>query len=67
MISNLRGLGFDICVMEIFGALLHGATLVLKDESDPLGHLSRVDAACITPSILGTLDPEDYKNLKIVS
>ncbi|KAK7514328.1 nonribosomal peptide synthase GliP2 [Phyllosticta citriasiana] len=59
--------GFDICVMEIFSTLLYGGVFVLKDENDPLGHLRSVDAAFITPSMLGTLDHNAYSNLQIIT
>jgi hypothetical protein len=54
-------------VHEIFSALLHGGTLVLKDEDDPFAHLSHVDAIGVTPSILATLEPQKYQNLRVVS
>jgi hypothetical protein len=59
--------GFDGCVKEIFAALCYGATLVLNDPDHPLAHLSSVDATMITPTLLTTMEPEEYPNLKIVS
>jgi hypothetical protein len=59
-------LGFDGCVKEVFAALCYGATLVLKDPEDPLAHLSCVDATMITPTLLTTMDPREYPNLKVV-
>jgi hypothetical protein len=58
---------FDYCNIEIFGTLLHGATFALRDPRDPYAHLSRVDIATITPSVLTVLNPDDYPNLEIIS
>lgn len=65
--AQLLSLGFDCCVKEVFSSLLYGATLVLKDASDPLAHLSRVDATVGTPSLISSLDPAHYPNLKIIT
>jgi non-ribosomal peptide synthetase component F len=59
-------LGFDVVLVEIFGTLLYGGTLVLKDPSDPLGHLKRVDAIYSTPSLLVALSPNEYTNLDTI-
>ncbi|KAG6358658.1 hypothetical protein INS49_012176 [Diaporthe citri] len=59
--------GFDIAVVEMFGTLCHGATLVLKDSSDPFSHLNRVHATNLTPSVLGALLPESYRNLDMIA
>lgn len=65
--AQLLSLGFDCCVKEVFSSLLYGATLVLKDASDPLAHLSKVDATVGTPSLISSLDPAHYPNLKIIT
>lgn len=65
--AQLLSLGFDCCVKEVFASLLYGATLVLKDTSDPLAHLSKVDATVGTPSLISSLDPVQYPNLKILT
>lgn len=49
--------------VEIFGTLCYGGTLVLKDPSDPLGHLNSVHAAYATPSLLAAVSPDDFPNL----
>lgn len=66
-ISQFMSPVFDVCNMEIFSALLHGATLVLRDPSDPYANLSRVNTAAMTPSVLSVLDLDDYPNLELVS
>lgn len=53
-------------LVEIFGTICYGGTLVLKDPNDPLGHLKRVDAAHSTPSLLAALSPEEYPNLDTI-
>ncbi|KAI9042724.1 nonribosomal peptide synthetase hasD [Aspergillus affinis] len=65
--AQMLSLGFDCCIKEVFSTLCFGATLVLKDPENPISHLSRVDATMATPSLLATLDPSDYPNLKIVT
>lgn len=65
--AQLLSLGFDCCVMEVFSSLLYGATLVLKDSADPLAHLSRVHATVATPSLIATLEPKNYPDLKIMT
>ena len=53
-------------LVEIFGTICYGGTLVLKDPNDPLGHLKRVDAAHSTPSLLAALTPDEYPNLDTI-
>lgn len=65
--AQLLSLGFDCCVKEVFSSLLYGATLVLKDSSDPLAHLQKVDATVATPSLIASLDPALYPSLKIIT
>ncbi|EGR49462.1 non-ribosomal peptide synthetase [Trichoderma reesei QM6a] len=65
-LGQVYALGFDVVLVEIFGTLLYGGTLVLKDPSDPLGHLKRVDAIYSTPSLLVALSPNEYTNLDTI-
>nr|ABV48729.1 non ribosomal peptide synthase [Penicillium lilacinoechinulatum] len=65
-IAQFMSPAFDYCANEIFSALLHGATLILRDPNDPLAHLSKADVSTITPSVLSALDPADYPNLRMV-
>nr|A0A1U9YHZ2.1 RecName: Full=Nonribosomal peptide synthetase verP; Short=NRPS verP; AltName: Full=Verticillin biosynthesis cluster protein P [Clonostachys rogersoniana]AQZ42163.1 putative nonribosomal peptide synthase [Gliocladium sp.] len=57
---------FDVCNMEIFSALLHGATLVLRDPSDPYANLHRVNTAAVTPSAMAVIDLDDFPNLQLI-
>ncbi|KAK1140023.1 nrps5 single domain, non-ribosomal peptide synthase-like protein [Aspergillus melleus] len=65
--AQMLSLGFDCCIKEVFSTLCFGATLVLKDPENLISHLSRVDATMATPSLLATLDPSDYPNLKTIT
>ncbi|KAK4068257.1 uncharacterized protein Triagg1_7500 [Trichoderma aggressivum f. europaeum] len=65
-IAQFMSPAFDVCNGEIFSALLHGATLVLKDPLDPYAHLLKVNTAAMTPAVLSVLEPEQYPNLEII-
>jgi non-ribosomal peptide synthetase component F len=65
-IAQFMSPAFDVCNAEIFSALLHGATLVLRDPLDPLAHLARVNTATITPSVLAILDLDKFPGLETV-
>ncbi|KAL7811113.1 acetyl-CoA synthetase-like protein [Trichoderma gracile] len=65
-IAQFMSPAFDACNEEIFSALLHGATLVLRDPADPYAHLQRVNTVTMTPAVLSVLEPDDYPNLEIV-
>lgn len=58
--------GFDVSIAEIFGALTHGATLVLPDAGDPFAHLGRAHATMVTPSFLAVCAPADLANLDTI-
>ncbi|KAK4075617.1 hypothetical protein Trihar35433_2177 [Trichoderma harzianum] len=64
--AQVYALGFDVVLVELFGSICHGGTLVLKDPSDPLGHLRSVDATYSTPSLLASLSPEEFPNLEMI-
>ncbi|KAL9565123.1 hypothetical protein ACKAV7_010768 [Fusarium commune] len=65
--AQMLSLGFDCCIKEVFSTICFGATLVLKDPENPIAHLTRVDATIATPSLLATLEPDDYPNLKAIT
>jgi amino acid adenylation domain-containing protein len=66
---------FDVSVLDIFGALAHGATLVLAPRStlvDPYALAAflrdeRVTVAAIAPAMLAVTDPADLPALRMVS
>ncbi|KAF2869633.1 putative non-ribosomal peptide synthetase SirP [Massariosphaeria phaeospora] len=64
--AQMFSAGFDVNIAEIFGTLCYGATLVLKDPTDPYLHLSKVHATMVTPSFLSVCQTEDLKNLDTI-
>jgi amino acid adenylation domain-containing protein len=66
---------FDVSVLDIFGALCHGATLILGSREtlrDPVAlhgllRRERVTVAAIAPAMLAVLDPGDLPDLRVVS
>ncbi|PNP56956.1 hypothetical protein THARTR1_02798 [Trichoderma harzianum] len=64
--AQVYALGCDVVLVELFGSLCYGGTLVLKDPGDPLGHIKRVDATYSTPSLLAALSPEEFPNLDTI-
>ncbi|KAL4990743.1 hypothetical protein BDW68DRAFT_153794 [Aspergillus falconensis] len=65
--AQLLSLGFDVVLVELFGSLCYGATLVLKDPDDPFAHLKHVDATLATPSLLSACQPADFPNLDTIA
>ncbi|KAJ0338443.1 hypothetical protein COL922a_005570 [Colletotrichum nupharicola] len=53
-IAQMMSPAFDYCANEIFSALLHRASLVLRDSADPYAHLS-IELRAPTPGALGEL------------
>ncbi|ORX93211.1 amino acid adenylation [Basidiobolus meristosporus CBS 931.73] len=64
-VMQFFSIGFDGCAFEIFMTLCNGGTLVLRDE-DFGATLLGVDTIAITPSVLLTLSPAQYPNLKSI-
>lgn len=64
--ESIGVIGFDVVLIELFGTLCYGGTLVLKNPSDPFAHLKTVHATMATPSLLAALAPEDYSNLDTI-
>ena len=54
-------------LVEPFGSLCYGATLVLKQPNDPFAHLKCVDATLATPSLISACDPADYPDLVTIA
>jgi gliotoxin/aspirochlorine biosynthesis peptide synthetase len=55
-----------MALVELFGSLCFGGTLVLKNPDDPFAHLKHVDAIVTTPSLLSALSASEYSNLDTV-
>ncbi|OCL02665.1 putative non-ribosomal peptide synthetase SirP [Glonium stellatum] len=64
--AQMFSAGFDVNIAEIFGTICYGATLVLRDPTDPYAHLQRVHATMITPSFLSVCSPNDLRNLDTI-
>ncbi|KAI9150034.1 Nonribosomal peptide synthetase sirP [Paramyrothecium foliicola] len=64
--AQVYALGFDVVLVEVFGTICYGGTLVLKDPSDPFKHLTTVNAAHSTPSLLAACSPNDFPNLEMI-
>lgn len=65
-VAQLLNIAFDMAVWEIFGALSHGGTLVIRGSSIQ-ETVSQVDVVIATPSILGSLDVDRCRNISIVA
>ncbi|KAL2911125.1 hypothetical protein HK105_209418, partial [Polyrhizophydium stewartii] len=57
-VGQFMAIGFDVCQWEIWGALSHGAVLVLRDD-DVLKTLHRLDALVTTPTGLAQFGTPD--------
>ncbi|KAL2916101.1 hypothetical protein HK105_204192 [Polyrhizophydium stewartii] len=66
-VAQFMAIGFDVCAAEIWGALSHGAVIVLRDE-DALATIKKVDSVFLTPTGLAHLgSPSRFPNLKFVA
>lgn len=55
-VAQILNIAFDMAAWEIWGALCHGATLLIRDNSIQ-GTASRANVIIATPSILETINP----------
>ncbi len=65
-ITQIMNIAFDMAVWEIFLALCHGATLVIRGESIAAA-VARADTVIATPSILSRLDSNACQHIKTVA
>ncbi|WP_018154959.1 amino acid adenylation domain-containing protein [Demetria terragena] len=65
-VAQLLNIAFDMSVWEIFGALLHGATLVIRG-ADLQETAEQVEVIIATPSVLGRLNPARCRRVRIVA
>ncbi|KAJ3334243.1 hypothetical protein HDU91_002769 [Kappamyces sp. JEL0680] len=63
--ANVVSVNFDVCTGETFLLLTHQCTIVLR-EGDSFDVLQRVDCVEMVPSLLKSLDPAKYSNLKCI-
>ncbi|KAJ1963503.1 hypothetical protein H4R35_007241, partial [Dimargaris xerosporica] len=62
---QLLNIAFDASLNEVFSTLYVGGTIVLSQDN-LIDDLRRVNTCVLTPSLLATLDPQDYPNLQTV-
>lgn len=65
-IAQIMNIAFDMAAWEIFLALCHGATLVIRGK-DIAATVAQVDTLIATPSILSHLDPDNCQHLRTVA
>ena len=65
-IAQIMNIAFDMAAWEIFLALCHGATLVIRCKSIAAA-VARADTVIATPSMLGCLDADACQHIKTVA
>lgn len=66
IVGQILNIAFDMAAWEILGCLAHGATLHIRTQD--IGQTARLCQVLIaTPSILGTLDPQQCPDLETVA
>lgn len=65
-VAQLLNIAFDMAVWEIFAALSHGATLVIRGENPRLT-AETATVLIATPGLLSTIDPNRCPNVRVVA
>ncbi|TLQ42030.1 amino acid adenylation domain-containing protein [Streptomyces marianii] len=65
-VGQILNIAFDMAAWEILGALVHGATLVVRG-TDTAAAVRDADVIIATPSVLATLDPGDCARVRVVA
>ncbi len=65
-VAQILNIAFDMAIWEIFAALSHGATLVIRG-SDIEATVRAVDVVIATPSVLARLDAQRCRNVMVVA
>lgn len=65
-VSQILNISFDMATWEIFAALSHGATLVIRKKSVS-EVIAKVDVVIATPSILTLIDPKKNRHIQTVA
>ncbi|MEZ4635781.1 MAG: amino acid adenylation domain-containing protein [Caldilineaceae bacterium] len=65
-VSQILNIAFDMAAWEILGCLSHGATLVIRGK-DIAAAVQQADIVIATPSVLGAVDAEQCRNVKVVA
>ncbi|USH04497.1 AMP-binding protein [Grimontia kaedaensis] len=65
-VGQILSIAFDMSAWEIYAALCHGATLLIRDNSIQQT-AANADVIIATPSILGQIDPDSCPDVKTVA
>ncbi|WP_028024013.1 AMP-binding protein [Enterovibrio calviensis] len=65
-VAQILSIAFDMAAWEIFVALCHGATLLIRDSVIE-NTATNVDVIVATPSILGQIDPIKCQDVSVVA
>ncbi|MFD7655266.1 amino acid adenylation domain-containing protein [Actinosynnema sp. NPDC059797] len=65
-VAQLLNIAFDMAVWEVFGALAHGATCVIRGR-DVARAASTATVLIATPGVLSTVDPERCRRVRVVA
>ncbi|MFE9750655.1 amino acid adenylation domain-containing protein [Saccharothrix saharensis] len=65
-VAHLLNIAFDMAVWELFGALAHGATAVLRGR-DIAATAKTATVLIATPGVLSTVDPDECPNVRVVA
>lgn len=65
-VGQLLNVAFDMAAWEILGCLSHGGTLVIRGR-DIAETVQRVDVVIATPTVLGLVDPDRCRQVKVVA
>jgi len=65
-VGQILNIAFDMAAWEILGCLSHGGTLVVRGR-DIAATVETVDVVVATPSVLGTVDPDRCRRVKVVA
>jgi amino acid adenylation domain-containing protein len=65
-VGQILSIAFDMAEWEIYGALAHGATLVIRGR-DIAATAESLDVIIATPSILASLDPARCRRTQVVA
>lgn len=65
-VSQILNISFDMCAWETLGSLCNGATLVIRGK-DIQETIKKVDIVIATPSVLGSVNAEQCRNVRVVA